>query len=64
MTEKQVRQEVYNALQMVTAANAANVFEGIQTESGYQNIEDMMINMMIDDNMTASATIPHIETML
>lgn len=61
---KEVRQAIKEALQTVTAKNAPTVYEAIQTEIGYKGIEDMIINMMIDENMTASACIPHIEEMI
>jgi hypothetical protein len=61
---KEVRQDIKNALSTVTAFNAPMVYDAIQTEVGYKNIEDLIINMMIDENMTASACIPHIEEML
>jgi len=61
---KEVRQNVKQALESVTKSNAPMVFEAIQTENGYKNIEDLIINMMIDNSMTASACIPHIEEML
>lgn len=61
---KKVRESIKNALQTVTAENAPTVYEAIQTELGYKSIEDMIINMMIDENMTASACIPHVEEMI
>lgn len=61
---KAVRNDIKNALQQVTKTNAPMVYNAIQTELGYKNLEDRIINMMIDDNMTASACIPHLENEL
>lgn len=60
----QLREHIKNALSSVTKTNAPNVYDNIQTETGYKNIEDKIINMMIDYDMTASACIPHIENEL
>jgi hypothetical protein len=59
-----IRNEVANALNTVTPEAAPRVYEAIQSELGYKHIEDKAINMMIDNRMTASATIPHIENEL
>lgn len=61
---KAVRKNIKQALQTVTTKNAPRVYDSLQTKVGYKNIEDMVLNMMIDNNMTASATIPHIEEMI
>lgn len=59
-----LRIDIAKALKTVTEKNAPRVFEAIQTELGYKNIEDKMINMMLDNNMTASAVIPHLDNEL
>lgn len=61
---KEVRTAVEQALKKVTKTNAPRIYEAIQTEQGYSLIEDRIINMMIDNNFTASACIPHIEESL
>jgi hypothetical protein len=62
MTE--LRNEIAKVLKTVTEKSAPRVFEGIQSELGYKNIEDKIINMMLDNNISASATIPHLENEL
>jgi hypothetical protein len=61
---KKVRQDVANALSTVTMKNAPMVYGAIQTETGYKNMEDRIINLMIDENITASGCIPHLENTL
>lgn len=64
MSEKKLRQSIKDVLGNVTEKSSPMVFEAIQSEMGYRNIEEMVINMMIDEGMTPSATIPHIERLL
>ena len=59
-----LRKTIKKALDGVTKDNAPNVYAAIQTENGYKTIEDMIINMMIDNNFTASGCIPQIEEMI
>lgn len=61
---KKVRKAIKTALSKVTSKNAPNTYKAIQTERGYQIMEDKMIHLMIDEDMTASETIPHIENTL
>jgi hypothetical protein len=63
-TELQLRDNIASVLSTVNKQNAPNVYKFIQTENGYKRIESMIIKMMIDDNITASATINNIEEML
>lgn len=62
--EKKVRKTIKKELQTVNSSNAPRVFEAIQTDLGYKNIEDRVINMMIDNNSSASAAIGLIEMTL
>ena len=57
-----LRQHIQNALREVTTQNALKVYNAIQSELGYKNMEDRIIQMMIAANMTASACIFPIET--
>lgn len=61
---KQLRNDIAKVLKTVTAKSMPRIYEAIQTELGYKNIEDKMINMMLDNNMTASAVVPHLENEL
>lgn len=63
-TEQQLRQEILTQLNRVTISNAPEVFELIQTESGYRNMEQRIINLVIRDRITPSACIPQIENEL
>ena len=62
--EQQLRQEILMQLNKVTMSNTPKVFESIQTESGYRNIEQRIINLVIRDRITPSASIPQIENEL
>lgn len=62
--ELQLRQEIFEQLSKVNANNAPNVFKLIQTESGYRNVENRIINLVIRDRITPSACIPQIENEL
>ncbi len=60
----QLRQHIQASLREVTPQNAAKIYNAIQDDIGYKNIEDHIIKMMINDNITASACIVHVEGML
>ena len=62
--EQQLRKEIFEQLSSVTSINAPNVYRMIQTESGYRNIEQRIINLVIWDRITPSACIPQIENEL
>ena len=62
--EKQLRQKIQNVLANVTPSTAPNIYETIQAENGYKTIEDMIIKMSINENISISGCIPHIENML
>lgn len=59
-----IRNSIADVLETVTPENSPRVYEAIQSELGYKNVEDQIINLMIDQTMTASACIPHVEEML
>jgi hypothetical protein len=61
---KELRTAIKKALETVTPQNAPTVYNTIQSEQGYKTIEDMIIHMMVNDNITASACIPYIEEQL
>jgi len=62
--EQQLRQKIFEQLQKVTPFNAPKVYKLIQNESGYQNVEQRIINLVIRDRITPSASIPQIENEL
>lgn len=62
--EQQLRQEIFEQLTRVTAVNAPKVHKLIQSQSGYQNVEQRIINLVIRDRITPSACIPQIENEL
>lgn len=62
--EQQLRQEILAQLSRVTNSNAPKVFELIQSESGYRNAEQRIINLVIRERITPSASIPQIENEL
>ncbi len=63
-TEMELRNEILEQLSKVTSSNAPKVFNMLQTESGYRNIEQRIINLVIRDRITPSACIPQIENEL
>ncbi len=62
--EQQLRHEIFEQLSNVTVSNAPKVFRLIQSESGYRNVEQRIINLVIRDRITPSACIPQIENEL
>ncbi|MBC7642239.1 MAG: hypothetical protein H7174_07865 [Flavobacterium sp.] len=59
--EEQLRETVKEVLSTVTAANSPTIFKLIQTEQGYKIVEEMIINKVCLENISVSATIPHLE---
>ncbi len=57
----QLRENIKTALATVTPANSPIIYKLIQTESGYKNVEDMIITRMTQNGFSASACIPHLE---
>jgi DNA repair protein RadC len=63
-TETQLRQEIFDQLSRVTSKNAPKIHKMIQTESGYRNVEQRIITMVVRDKITPSACIPQVENEL
>ena len=63
-TENAIRHEILEQLSKVNESNAPKVYKMIQTESGYRNIEQRIIGIVIRDRITPSACIPQIENEL
>jgi hypothetical protein len=61
---KKVRDQIAIQLEKVTSKSAINVFEAIQDKAGYKMVEEMIIKMMVNEQMTISGCIPHINEML
>lgn len=36
----------------------------VRSSSGYAYVQDLIVNMMVDEQMTASATLYHVEEMI
>jgi hypothetical protein len=62
--EQQLRAEIMAQLKKVNTLNAPNVWQLIQSESGYRDMENRMIRMVAVEGLTPSACIPHIENEL
>lgn len=62
--ENALRHEILEQLSKVTQSNAPKIYKMIQTESGYRNIEQQIIGMVIRERITPSACIPQIENEL
>jgi hypothetical protein len=59
--EKQLRAAIFEQLKTVNQKNAPFVFEMIQNEQGYKNIEERIIVKMVNQNLSISASIGQIE---
>jgi DNA repair protein RadC len=64
--ENELRQEVFSQLKKVSNSPklTPKIHKLLKTKSGYEWMERRIIQMMINDNITASACIPQIETEL
>ena len=62
--EKQLREEILRTLKGVTKANCPKIWERIQTEQGYMQVEEMIINMVINDHIAPSSCLSQIESEL
>lgn len=62
--EQKLREEILTQLKKVTAANAPNLFEMMQSPKGYEQVEQMVINKVLHEQMVPAAIIPHLETEL
>jgi uncharacterized membrane protein YcgQ (UPF0703/DUF1980 family) len=62
--EKKLREEILRQLKRVTAANAPNLFEMMQSPQGYEQVEQLVIDKVLHDQMVPAAVIPLIETEL
>lgn len=61
---KSLRKAIKSALSKVSKKNAPMIYDAIQTENGYKNMEDRMVHIMIDNDLTASESVPHLESTL
>lgn len=64
--EKRLRQEIMEQLKKLNSRPklVPNIYQLIQTKKGYQWVESRIIQMIINDGITVSACIPHIENEL
>ena len=60
--EKKLREEILRQLKRVTAANAPNLFEMMQSPQGYEQVEQLVIDKVLHDQMVPAAVIPLLET--
>ncbi len=61
---KKVRDQIFIELGKVTPKMADNVFNAIQDERGYKMVEELIIKMMVDEQISISGCIPHINEMI
>lgn len=61
-TEKKLRENILNELKKLTRENSPCLYEMIQTEKGYKQLEKSIIERVIRDNMLPIAIIPQIES--
>jgi hypothetical protein len=62
--ENELRQSIATALATVTKNNAPNIYNAIQSESGYKIIESAIILEMCISNCNASASVLLVENKL
>ncbi|WP_435415032.1 hypothetical protein [Polaribacter aestuariivivens] len=62
--EKKLRAKIQAELGNVNQKTAPKIYETIQAENGYKTIEDMIIKMSINDNISINGCIPHVENMI
>lgn len=62
--EEKLRTEILHQLRKVDDQNAPHLFNLIQTEAGYREVENRIIYMVAREHITPSACIPHIENEL
>ena len=63
-TEQELRHEIILQLNKVNSKNAPKMYKKLQTKSGYTEIESKIILMVVNEGLTPSACIPHIESEL
>lgn len=61
---KEIRDQIYRELNNVTAKTANNVFQAIQEVEGYKMVEALIIKMMIEEGISVSGCIPHVNEMI
>ncbi|MBK5192979.1 MAG: hypothetical protein JJE07_07165 [Flavobacteriaceae bacterium] len=57
---KKLRDQIFAELKKVTPKTAGNVFNAIQYERGYKMVEELIIEMMVDEQMSISGCIPNV----
>lgn len=62
--EKKLRAKIQEELSNVSSVTTPKIYDTIQAENGYKTIEDMIIKMAINENISINGCIPHIEQML
>lgn len=60
--EKELRAEILHQLQKINRKACPNVYERIQNEDGYAEIEERIIYMVANEGLTPSACIGQIES--
>ncbi|MEH0157361.1 hypothetical protein V6R21_24830 [Limibacter armeniacum] len=61
---KPLRNHIHTALSQTSPTKAPKVHNLLQTTKGYQNIEQKIIEMMVQEHISATACIPHLEAQL
>jgi len=62
--EQELRLEILKQLRKVTKANSPNIWQEIQTQSGYRRMEEKIIREMMHKQLIPAAIIPQIESEL
>ncbi|GAA4839558.1 hypothetical protein [Algivirga pacifica] len=59
-----LRTHIHTALSTTSPTKAPKVHHLLQTTEGYKNIEQKIIEMMVQEHISAAACIPHLEAQL
>ncbi|MVO09738.1 hypothetical protein GOQ30_11270 [Flavobacterium sp. TP390] len=62
--QEKIRKAIENELGLITKENAPKIYDFIQSENGYKEIEDKIIVMMVQEQFTISECFIHIEESL
>ena len=62
--EQELRQAIFEQLKKVTDKNCPKIYKMLATTEGYKKIEQKIINMLVQEELTPSACIPQIESEL
>lgn len=63
-TEQRLRETILKELENINNVAFPKIYAKIQTKDGYLGVEKLIINSVIDDEISPSAAIAHLESEL